>query len=263
MKGTTAEQFFKVWPGGYYEGDPRDCMSPSTYRIYGYNSVLYTIELACIRPYVGPDTTALEIGPGRGAWSKAILARGCKKLYAIDAASSEHTGFHRYVGDDARAEYLVGSDFSLTGVPDGIVDFVFSFGVFCHLTPEQCRLYVASIARKMAPGAHGFLMIADREKYEGCRRDFARVSLYRMFAELPHRRWSLVRTAFLLSWRLWGNRLDLQTFDTLANNKAAPWYHWGLDAALAALREEGLVVVEPDVGVVARDPVIHFVKQAG
>src|SRR5665213_3669253 len=73
-----------LWTGGYFEGNPLDPMGGSSYGVYGYNSVLYTIYSVCIRPYVTGETTALEIGPSRGAWTKAILERGCRKVYAVD-----------------------------------------------------------------------------------------------------------------------------------------------------------------------------------
>ena len=68
-------------------------MAESTYGIYGYNSALYTVYLTCTRPYAGPTVNALEIGPGRGTWSKAILERGCNRLYAVDVVPPEKTRF--------------------------------------------------------------------------------------------------------------------------------------------------------------------------
>src|ERR1700693_3758411 len=91
-------QFSEIWHDGYFEGDPRDPLGESTYGVWSYNSPLFTTYMACIRPYVGANTTALEIGPGRGAWSKSILGRGVKHLYAVDAAPAEHTKFWQYVG---------------------------------------------------------------------------------------------------------------------------------------------------------------------
>ena len=78
-------------PGGYLEGSPLDPMSSSTYGVYGYNSILYTVYSACIRPYITSSTVVLEIGPGRGAWSKTFLHRNCRKLYAVDVADPAHT----------------------------------------------------------------------------------------------------------------------------------------------------------------------------
>ena len=48
----------------------------SSYGKQGYLSLLHTVYLLAIRPYVHRGRTrVLEIGPGRGAWTKAILSR--------------------------------------------------------------------------------------------------------------------------------------------------------------------------------------------
>lgn len=66
-------QFQGLWDGGYYEGDPLDPLSGSNYRQFGYMSILHATYLWCIKPYVAADTVALELGPGRGAWTRALL----------------------------------------------------------------------------------------------------------------------------------------------------------------------------------------------
>lgn len=62
-----------LWEGGYYEGDPLDPVGRSSYGAGGYISVLHAVYLTCVRPYVNADTLALELGPGRGAWTRALL----------------------------------------------------------------------------------------------------------------------------------------------------------------------------------------------
>jgi hypothetical protein len=59
--------FSKIWPGGYFEGDPLDPLSKSSYKSLGWMSVLHATYLRCIKPYINEDTVALEIGAGRGA----------------------------------------------------------------------------------------------------------------------------------------------------------------------------------------------------
>ena len=150
------DKFSREWYGGYFEGSPLDPLAPSGYGPYGYNSILYTVYLVCIRNYVKSDTTVLEIGPGRGAWTKAILSCGCKLVYAVDAAPAEHTHFWEYVGVTDRAKYIEATDLKLSEVPDNSVDYFFSFGVFCHLKPEMCESYLTSLAKKCAPGRMAF-----------------------------------------------------------------------------------------------------------
>src|SRR5262249_43161025 len=58
------------WKGGYWEGDPLDPFGRSSYAQMGFISVIHAIHQVCIKPNVGAETRVLEIGPGRGAWTK-------------------------------------------------------------------------------------------------------------------------------------------------------------------------------------------------
>jgi cyclopropane fatty-acyl-phospholipid synthase-like methyltransferase len=257
-------KFSLAWEGGYFEGNPLDPMASSTYGVYGYNSILYTVYLTCIRNYITPETTVLEIGPGRGAWTKTFLERGCKTVYAVDAAPAEHTGFWDYVGPTSRAKYIVSTDLMLSDVPDDSIDHFFSFGVFCHLKPEMCERYVASLAKKMRVGSHGFLMIADYDKYNYCLDHADQLSIKRFFTS--RKVWIPAKLGYLVSWKLFPSRADLrrvsktEDLDVSRDVNTTGWYHWGIDRACDALRREGLKIIDQDMEVVARDPVIHFTK---
>src|SRR5579862_5078669 len=87
--------FQKLWHGGYFEGQPRDPLGISAYQQLGFISILHATYLRCIKPYVTGETVALELGPGRGAWTKCLLP--AKEVYALDALSAEHNGFFQYL----------------------------------------------------------------------------------------------------------------------------------------------------------------------
>jgi hypothetical protein len=245
MPDTFLDQFTTLWPGGYFEGDPLDPMGRSSYGVVGFNSVLYTTYLACIRPYVTPETVAVEIGPGRGAWTKAILHRNPKRLYTLDVVPAEATRFWEHVGCDERVQYLTVTDFSMAGVPDEAADYFFSFGVFCHLRPRDCRAYFASMARTLAPGANGFLMIADFDKYNALTPLRERYQRLLTPQQPPASRRPL---------------LD-KSQAALANADGhGAWYHLGVDEACHQLEAAGFLIVERDIDVNPRDPIIHFRK---
>ncbi|MGD1062628.1 MAG: class I SAM-dependent methyltransferase [Terracidiphilus sp.] len=258
--------FKRAFRGGYFEGDPLDPMAPSTYGVYGYNSVLYTIYSACIRPYITSDTVVLEVGPGRGAWSKTFLRRNCRKLYAIEVADAEHTHFWDYIGEDRRVEYIVVDDLSLPGVPDDAIDFFFSFGVFCHLRPEMCEEYLQSIFRTMKHGSRGFLMIADFDKYESCRAQADLLSIGRFFMEQDRKVWMPAKLGYMLPWRFFRGKMDIEPVSKSSEKNLWTddgnfgWYHWGTERACEAMTRRGFQIVEPDVEACQRDPVIHFRK---
>jgi len=251
--------FSRIWRGGYYEGDPRDPMSRSSYGIFGWHSSLYLTYLACIKPYIAPDSVVIEIGPGRGAWTKAIAELNPRRIYAVDAVPAEHSGFWSYVGARPNVDYIVASDASLSGVPDNSADYFFSFGCFCHLRPEMCEAYVASLARIVKSGGRGFLMIADYDKFNACVAHHADTSIERAFRG---RRFRLVRAAYRISVILMRKRFIPDPIDKTPETPHVPgaWYHWGVDRACATLEKVGFTIIERDIGVNHRDPVIHFIK---
>jgi hypothetical protein len=267
-------QFTRIWSGGYFEGNPLDPMTPSTYGIYGYNSILYTTFCSCIRPYLAQGATVLEIGPGRGAWTKTFLGRGCERIYAVDVAPPEHTGFWEYVGYHSEIQYIVDQDLSLSEIPENSIDFFFSFGVFCHLLPEMCETYIDSLSRKMRSGGRGFLMIADFDKYNYCRLNSGKTSIRTIFdapgIHLARARKQksliLIRLVFTLYWYIFRKFLDLEPVDKtkvknlVGNDGKGGWYHWGLERACAAIERAGFDIIESDVNVNPRDPIIHFWK---
>jgi hypothetical protein len=247
--------FHNVWSGGYYEGDPTDAFAASSYLGLGYVSVLYATYLVCIKPYVGPDTTVLEIGPGRGAWTKTFVDLGASKVWALDAASAEHSGFYDYVGLLPQVEHHQVSDQSLREVPDNSVDFFFSFGVFCHLPEPIIGDYLRALPSKMKPGAHGFFLVADFDQYDTrVRQPDAIERLFELRRFYPQR---VVHRAM--------NRLAPLKYNKGSRweNPGTPptgWYHLGKARASELAREAGLVVVEEDTGTCPRDPILHVVR---
>src|SRR5436189_3111043 len=102
------DSFQGIWKGGYYEGDPLDPMGTSSFTQMGFMSVLYVTYLACIKPYLNEHTTACEIGPGRGAWTRCLLK--AREVWCLDALSATHNGFWEYVGRNDHVKYFQVSD---------------------------------------------------------------------------------------------------------------------------------------------------------
>lgn len=126
------KSFQELWHGGFYGGNPLDPMGHSSYRLLGYMSILHVVYLTCIKPYINKNSIALEIGPGRGAWTKALLR--AKEVWCLDALSPEHNNFCEYVGHAPNVKYLQVSDFSCSMLPNSKFDYLFSIGTFCHIS---------------------------------------------------------------------------------------------------------------------------------
>ena len=122
----TKEQFKAFWPGGYYEN----------FNGIGYTPKVFTDVFAVLEPLMNKEHTALELGPGRGRWTR-LLTGAFKHVIAGDVIprSNGLTG-----PEFANLTYieLKEHDFYCTGVADSSIDFAFSYGMFCHLSADAC-----------------------------------------------------------------------------------------------------------------------------
>jgi len=255
------------WKGGYYEGDPLDPYGESSYAQMGFVSVIAVSFKKRIKPHVTPATRVLEIGPGRGAWTKAML--GANEIWCLDVNTPEHNGFWQHVGDAHRdkVRYLRVADFSCAGLPDDHFDFLFSYGTFCHIPVEGQRSYLRNVLGKMRRGAVATIMVADYDKYNAAVRRYGNlaVSLRRYPAALTAGRklFDLGRTLRDAVYLLARRRPPGVLFDPMGLRDAAvversqgAWFHAGVEQTCAFARSVGWEVVNPDVGLSVRDPLI-------
>lgn len=258
MRGRLADEiksFQGLWHGGYFEGDPLDSMAKSKYGHLGFMSVLHVAYLRCIKPFVNAETVVLEIGPGRGAWTRAML--GAREVWCLDALPEEHNRFYEYLGHPAHVRYIQVTDFSCSMLPDDYFDYNFSFGCLCHISFEGITEYAGNLFRKLREGSNCFWMIADYDKYNRAQRSLKELAVAssvippgNLFAPL---RW-------LVNLRLAkAGRHQLQT-DEDQGPAPGRWYHAGIERTCSMLERIGYRVIDEDVGVNHRDPVIHFVK---
>ena len=108
----------------------------------------------------------LEIGCGGGQWSK-FMYDYVEQLYCVDILSAEHNQFWEYVGKDKtdKVHYIHINNFLLSEIPDDIIDFVFSYDVFCHISLSGIDEYIRNIYAKCKNGALLLIMYADAYKY--------------------------------------------------------------------------------------------------
>jgi hypothetical protein len=250
--------FETVWHGGFFTGDPFDDMS-SPYGLFGYTSVRHVVYLTCIRQYVTADTVALELGPGRGAWTRALL--GAKEVWALDALSAEHNGFWEYIGEQPHVHYVKVEDFTASMLPDDAIDYVFSFDTLCHVTFDGIEAYARHLLPKLRDGAHLFWMVADFDKYRAFIDDRHRRSVawpfVRLFGNRAYRR-LLERQAREIDDREAAKYRDFLALPE--GPEGSWWYDAGADRTCEMLEAVGYQVVDRDVGADPRSPIVHFVK---
>lgn len=218
-------------------------------------SVLHATYLRCIKPYINPQTVALEIGPGRGAWTKTMLRS--KEIYALDALPEEHNKFYEYLGNPPNVHYYQVHDFDCAMLPDNHFSYMFSFGCLCHVSFEGISKYARNIFAKLVPGSNCFWMIADYEKYNRAITDIEALSFLSVLR--PKRR----RYAFLDPiYRQLIRKTRPRLVDLAENGvpSAGRWYNAGIGNTCTMLEEMGYQIVDRDVGTILRDPIIHFLK---
>jgi hypothetical protein len=134
---------------------------------------------------------------------------------------------------------------------------LFSFGCFCHLSPLAIEDYMRQMHSRLKPGAHGFVMIADYDKYN---RALANTHLLSSYRACVGRRLAPVRLLWRVIDRLWRPPLPVRSKDEDMCPRPHRWYHLGVAAACELLERNGYRIVDPDVGVSHRDVVVHFVR---
>ncbi len=257
-----AQVFHTEWAGGYYEGDPLDPMGESTYGALGYLSALHATYLRCIRPYVTQNTVALEIGPGRGAWSRTMAH--ARELWCLDVMSAEHNEFWKYLGKQpgGNVRYEQVSDFSLSCVPDAHFDYFFSFGVFCHIPFAGLTEYMTNLRRKLKPGAECFLMVADYEKYNAAWDAIDRLGVQRHVLTMAKKSRPKWRRFMPGLWWAGERERQLRTPRKFQSNDGIEthgvWYHAGSKPTANLLRSLDYTVLDEDVGTLTRDPILWF-----
>lgn len=251
-----------LWEGGFIDADPLSPVTWSSYTNTGFVSVYHAAYLACIKPFVGPDTLCLEIGPGRGAWTKALFESGASRVIAVDVYDRMHNGIDAYLGQDSdRMEYIQTTTADLTSIKDGSCDYFCSFGCFVHLSLSLQAKYFQAIYPKLRDGAEGFVQIADLEQWNSiCTDPTLRID------NLLHTK-DINGLVAEDAWR----ELSLQDSirpRELIDSRSAEWlgidpgryFYVGVQNAGKALSSAGFQVIDQNFIPSWRDPVIRFRK---
>lgn len=180
-----------------------------------------------VRPHLKPDSVVLELGPGKGSWSRAILA--CipdGRLHTadyVDASSWLKPG--KYGG---RLICHRVDDNSFRAFDDESFDFLFSFGVLCHNPAAHILEILTNALPKMKPGGTAVHQHGDWKKLDDFGWRLGEVP--EEFRELPDE-------------EIWWPRNDGEQMADLA-------------------RQAGWTVVSQDLGLLKRDGLISLRRPA-
>jgi hypothetical protein len=180
----TLEWLKQAFAHGYDSGDVArpepDAVRAGEERAIGGS--YYDVFQRAIVPFLAPDSAVLELGPGRGSWTRAMLgivARGC--VHTVDFLDvTPWLQPERYGG---RLVCHRSSDNSFDAVPDAAFDFFFSFGVLCHNNGEHVAEILDRSRPKMKPGAVAVHQYGDWSKLDA--EGWERLGMPAAFKGLP------------------------------------------------------------------------------
>ena len=103
-----------------------------------------------------PSKTILEIAPGFGRWTD-YLKDYCEELWAVDRSSECIDACSRRFAAESHVHCCLNDGRSLPMIPDGAIDFVFSFDSFVHPNRDVVEAYLQELRRKLKVGGKGFI----------------------------------------------------------------------------------------------------------
>lgn len=108
-----------------------------------------------LSPYMPEHGTLLEIGPGGGRWTE-FLQRRAKRLIVVDISEKALQVCRERFADCTNIEFQLGDGRTLD-VQDNVIDAVWSFDVFVHITPLDVKNYFREFRRVLKPGGYAVL----------------------------------------------------------------------------------------------------------
>jgi len=107
-------------------------------------------QLAAL-PFLRPDSAVLEFGPGRGSWTKALLAYVPEgRVETVDFLDVTSWLLPERYGGRLVCHQVESMD--LDCVQDESFDFIWSFGVLVHLNSSQIAEVLSAARRKVRRG---------------------------------------------------------------------------------------------------------------
>ena len=103
-----------------------------------------------------PAPAILEIAPGYGRWTQ-FLKDYCERLTVVDLTARCIDHCRERFADATHIDYHVNDGRSLEMVPDGSIDFAFSFDSLVHVEADVIEAYLGQLAAKLRPDGVGFI----------------------------------------------------------------------------------------------------------
>ena len=115
-----------------------------------FGSILPRIQAAL------PANAIVEIASGFGRWSY-YLKQHCHHLHLVEPDAQCMEACRRRFGSDPKISYHRNDGRSLEMIPDGTIDFIFSFDSLVHVRRETIEAYVSQFAAKLTTNGMAFI----------------------------------------------------------------------------------------------------------
>jgi ubiquinone/menaquinone biosynthesis C-methylase UbiE len=158
----TLTQNLDVWNDGYrwpHEGDEWSA------QFGGTDAMWWFLVYPRIHRFL-PASTILEIAPGRGRWTQFLRAQ-CQSMVAVDISEKCIEHCRARFATDQHVKFHINDGSSLDAVPDGSIDFVFSFDSLVHAEKEVIEAYLAQLRRKLTASGVGLIHHSNIGAYPG------------------------------------------------------------------------------------------------
>ncbi len=108
--------------------------------------------------------TILEIAPGFGRWTR-FLKDYCNNLIVVDLSEKCIKACQERFAGCSHITYFVNNGKSLDMVPDGTIDFAFSFDSLVHAEDDVISAYVSQLSRKLKYDGAAFIHHSNLGQY--------------------------------------------------------------------------------------------------
>jgi len=115
-----------------------------------------------------PARTVLEIAPGFGRWTH-YLKDLCDHMHLVDVTAKCIEACRQRFAGDSKFSFHLNDGTSLAMIPDGSIDFIFSFDSLVHVPADTLETYVGQFAAKLTPRGLAFIHHSNLGEYEGAR----------------------------------------------------------------------------------------------
>jgi SAM-dependent methyltransferase len=123
------------------------------------------VFLQAVLPYLKPDARVLELGPGRGSWSRAILKYiRMGELHTVDFQDVTPWLQPEKYGGRLICHQVTDNRFDF--LPEDYFDFFWSFGVLCHNNLIDVETILRGVLPRMRPGGYAAHQYGDWEKLD-------------------------------------------------------------------------------------------------